>query len=304
MIELVVTGCAGYVGSLLCDILTQNSDYHITGIDKFIHNNQFAIHNLLARPNFNFVHSDILSAPITLFKDKVVIHLAAIVGASLCDKDVNECYNSNVLSTIRVVDLSKRVIFLNTNSGYGKGSEDKCTEESPLLPVSLYGQTKVQAEQYVLTNSNNVSLRLATVFGASPRPRMDLMVNDFVAKMMFDKEFIIFEPNFRRNFVHIKDVCAAVIWSLNPNINGIFNVGLDSANTTKIGLAEQIKNIVRSNTNIIIGEGKDPDQRDYIVSSDKIMNTGFKFKHSLEEGVKEIQCLCNIYGKKVKDFKN
>lgn len=300
MINIVVTGCCGYIGSVLTNKLLTNKDYNVIGVDNLIYNNHASLLSWLDKPNFTFYQCDVNEIPHKpLASAAVLIHLAAVVGAGACDKDPERAKHTNVDGTAKIVaDLNKhaKLIYLNTNSGYGVGGEGKCTEESPLNPVSLYGQTKVDAESLVLGRSNSTSLRLATVFGISPRPRMDLMVNSFVWKTQFTRELQIFEPHFRRNFVSIQDVCRAIFWCFNPALKGIFNVGLDEANMTKIELANYVNKLVGNNCKISIGEGKDPDKRDYVVSSDKIMTTGFKFQHSLQEGILQVARYNLIYG--------
>ena len=228
-----------------------------------------------------------------------VIPLAGLVGAPLCEKRKKEAFKINVDAIkliMKFIKKNQKLIYPTSNSGYGVGQKSKfCDENSPLNPISLYGRTKAQAEKIVMQHSNFVAFRLATVFGYSYRMRTDLIVNNFVEKAVKTKKLDIFEPKFRRNFIHIKDIVRAFIFTIenfNRVKNNIFNLGLSSANITKIQLAKKIKKILRK-TKIVVNRSKsDPDKRDYFVSNKKIEKAGFKAKISLEDGIVE---LSNIF---------
>ena len=238
----------------------------------------------------------------------IIIPLAAIVGAPLCKKNPQLTKSVNVGSVKTLVkNLSKNQIILvpTTNSGYGIGKKNSyCTEKSPLKPVSLYGQTKVLAEKIILDHHNSSSLRLATVFGTSPRMRVDLLVNDFVFKAFKTKKITLFEGHFRRNYIHINDVCRTFLFAIknfDKFKNNIFNVGLSSANLTKKELCNKIKKFIPDLFIEIDEFAKDPDKRDYIVSNKKLEKTGFKTKYSINFGIKQ---LLNYYKKNKKIYKN
>lgn len=300
---ILVTGAAGFIGSTLVDILSKS--HQVVGIDNFTYHNQYSIQGFLSRPNFQFLKTDVRdinSYRHLLDKSHTVIHLSALVGASICDKNPTEAREINLDATVRLTEAFKgKIIYANTNSGYGASDEEICTEESPIKPVSLYGQTKLEAEKYVL-DAGGVSFRLATVFGPSFRQRMDLMVNDFVSKLYFNGGITLFEPHFRRNFVHVKDVCQALMMGLDPDLAGVYNVGLDSANCTKIELAKKVAEIVNPKAVIQVGQGKDPDKRNYNVSSQKLIGKGFRANHSLETGISQVKTLCTIYTKNELDL--
>lgn len=305
MLNILVTGGAGYVGSVLCDLLSQNKDYNVTCYDNFMWNNVGSVQNLLNRPNFDIIKGDVRNISSDLLNSQnVIMHLAAWVGAPLCNKDEKQACEVNYRATLDIVEKTNKdiqIIYPNTNSGYGIGGEEKCTEETPLNPISIYGKTKSDGEKAVLDRGNSVSFRLATVFGVSGRPRMDLMVNDFIFQLYFKGQMTIFEPHFRRNFVGVKDIARAFVWAINRE--GVYNLGLDEANCTKLELAQKLL-IVNPNAQINIGQGKDPDKRDYIVSSEKIMNMGFKFKENLETNALQVKKLCQLYGYKISEFRN
>jgi nucleoside-diphosphate-sugar epimerase len=230
-----------------------------------------------------------------------VFPLAAIVGAPACDKDPISSTTTNIDGVMEVshrwigrTERTRyaRVIFPNTNCGYGIGPEGAyCTEDSPLNPISLYGRQKVKAEGLVLKFSNAIVLRLATVFGVSPRMRIDLMVNDFVYRAVNDQYLVLFEANFKRNYIHVRDV-ARVFMHCMANFeimkNQVYNVGLSDANLSKLELCQEIKKQVPGFYFHEAEIGQDPDKRDYIVSSQKLENTGFKPQHSLPDGIAEL----------------
>ena len=228
-------------------------------------------------------------------KSDIIIPLAALVGAPLCDikpKEAKEVNLNSMFLLKSILSKNQRVILPVSNSGYGIGkSGEFCTEESPLNPISLYGQTKVQSESIIMERENSISFRLATVFGMSPRMRIDLLVNYFVNKALTEKKIQIFEGHFKRNYVHIKDVANVFLFTIKnfeKMKSNTYNFGLEDANFSKIELAEKIKKYI-NNFEIQISEfGKDPDKRDYIVSNKKILSTGYKFLEDLDSGIQEL----------------
>ena len=230
-----------------------------------------------------------------LRESEVVIPLAAIVGAPACDADPTAARTIN-LDAIRLLlslrSSSQRILLPNTNSGYGIGEKGKfCTEESPLRPISLYGRTKVEAEQAVLDAGNAVTFRLATVFGVSPRMRLDLLVNDFVHRALTDRCVVVFEGHAKRNYIHIRDVARAFLHALDhfeAMKNRPYNVGLSDANLSKLELCAKIKEHLPRFIYLEAPIGEDPDKRDYIVSNERIEKTGFKPAYSLDDGIREL----------------
>ena len=229
-------------------------------------------------------------------KSEFIIPLAALVGAPLCKKYKKEAVSVNLNSIKFLMKLvskrKKKVIYLTTNSGYGVGEKNKyCDENSPLKPISLYGRTKVQAEKIVMSHNNSIGFRLATVFGYSYRMRTDLLVNNFVFKSLSEKKLTLYEPHFRRNFIHVDDVVDGIVYSIKNFTHlrtNVYNLGLSSANLTKYMLAKKIKDKIRHLKIKIVQNKKDPDQRDYYVSNRKIEKKGFKAKVSIEKGIGEL----------------
>ena len=228
-------------------------------------------------------------------KNEFIVPLAALVGAPLCEKNKREAISVNLESIkylMKTITKRNKIIYLTTNSGYGVGEKNKyCDEKSPLKPISLYGRTKVQAESIVMQSHNSIGFRLATVFGYSYRMRTDLLVNNFVFKAIRDQKLLIYEPHFRRNYIHINDVVQGILYSI-KNFNrlkaNVYNLGLSSANLTKYNLAKKIKKKISSLKIKIVKNRKDPDQRDYYVSNKKIEKKGFKAKISVEKGIDEL----------------
>ncbi len=305
--RILITGGAGYIGSLLAPRLLEQN-YEVTVIDNFMYG-QNSLNNLCNDKNFNIINSDIRDTNILkkVMSDKdIIIPLAAYVGAPLCNKDPFGAKEVNLnaqLELLKSLSNNQIVIMPMTNSGYGIGEKNTyCDENSPLRPISLYGKHKVEVEKVLLDRENSVSLRLATVFGMSPRMRLDLLVNDFVNRAYNDKAIIIFEGSFRRNFVHIRDVVEAFSFSIDnfKNMKGeAFNIGLSDANLTKIDLCKKIKEHLKDFFYYEAPIGEDPDKRDYIVSNKKIEKLGFTTKNSLDDGIQEL-----IKGNKMLKFKN
>jgi len=225
----------------------------------------------------------------------VIIPLAALVGAPICREDTVAAETTNLSAVELICRLASRdqwILLPTTNSGYGIGDRDKpCTEESPLNPLSLYGRTKMQAEEAVLRRENSLSFRLATVFGLSPRMRLDLLVNDFVYRAVHDRAVVIFEGHFRRNFIHIRDVGRAFIHALDhfPEMRGrAYNAGLEEANLTKLELCAAIKRNLPEFVYLEAPVGEDPDKRDYLVSNARLLGTGFRTEWTLQAGILEL----------------
>ena len=221
--------------------------------------------------------------------------MAALVGAPLCSRDKSGTITTNrdaIALIAKLASKEQRIIYPCTNSGYGIGQKDSyCTEETPLKPISIYGRAKVEAEQILLDRGNSISLRLATVFGMSPRMRIDLLVNDFVYRAATDRFVVIFEGHFKRNYIHIRDVARAFIHAMNnfgAMKNEPYNVGLSDANLSKLELCVKIKEQIPDFVYLEAPIGEDPDKRDYIVSNEKIEKTGFKPEFTLEMGIKEL----------------
>jgi nucleoside-diphosphate-sugar epimerase len=272
---------------------------------------QASLNHLCHNPRFNIVNGDIRnSAHIQpLLKDAdFIIPLAALVGAPLCNKDIVGADTTNKEAIFMMLDkISKqqKIIMPTTNSAYGSGDENNfCTEESPLNPISKYAIDKVKVEEMLMQRENSISYRLATVFGMSPRMRTDLLVNDLTYRAVNDGYVIIFEGHFKRNYIHVRDVCDAflhAIYNFDTMKSQIYNVGLSSANVSKLELCEIIKKHVPGFT-VIEGEiKKDPDQRNYIVSNAKLEATGFEPMYTLDDGIEELlkgykMIKNNIYG--------
>ena len=248
--KILITGGAGYIGSMLTSRLI-NLGYKVTVVDKLKYNNLSLAH-LYINKNFTFFNDDVRNIKfMKIINDfDFIIPLAALVGAPLCDKNKKEAIEVNldsISNLIKIITDQQKIIYPTTNSGYGIGSKSNyCTEETELNPISLYGSTKVSAEKIILSRKNSISLRLATVFGYSYRMRTDLLVNNFVLRAVEKNEIILFEPHFRRNFIHISDVVNGFIFSINNFIkmrSNAYNLGLSNANLTKIGLAQTIKKL-------------------------------------------------------------
>jgi nucleoside-diphosphate-sugar epimerase len=294
--NILITGGAGYIGSVLTPLLLARG-HVVTVLDNFMFH-QNSLMDCCAYENFTVIRGDCRDERTLRQAIKhadVVIPLAALVGAPLCDRDKvgAETINRGAIELLcKITSKEQRIIIPNTNSGYGVGEHGKfCTEDSPLRPISLYGVTKSQAEQMVLERGNSMSFRLATVFGTSPRMRLDLLVNDFVYRAVIDRALVIFEGHFKRNFVHIRDVAAAFEYAIDhfaQMAGKPYNLGLDSANLSKLELCAEIKKQVPQFEYIEAPIGEDPDKRDYIVSNARLLATGFAPKWSLQSGIAEL----------------
>ena len=294
--KILIPGGAGFIGSVLSTSLVKKG-YNVTVIDNLMFEKN-SLNHLKRNRKFNFINSDVnafKNIKKEVNKADVIIPLAALVGAPFCDKNRNLAKKTNLLfvkNLVKTISKDQMLIFPNTNSGYGVGEKGTyCDENSPLRPVSLYGKLKVNAEKIVLEHSNSVAFRLATVFGVSYRMRLDLLVNDFVYRALRDNYIVLFEKNFRRNFIHIKDVAETFIYAIENRkkiVGDVYNLGLSSANLTKYQLCNKIKKHIKSLKIILSNIAKDPDKRDYIVSNKKLEKTGWKAKYSLDYGIKEL----------------
>lgn len=294
--KILITGGAGYIGSVLTPILLAQG-YEVTVLDNFIfHQNSLA--DCCHYDSFQVVRGDCRDESLmrSLLADTdIIIPLAALVGAPLCNKDQVGTRTINfeaVKMLCRLASPRQRILMPVTNSGYGIGESGKyCTEDTPLRPISLYGVTKVEAEQAVLERDNSITFRLATVFGMSPRMRIDLLVNDFVYRAMHDRAVVIFEGHFKRNYIHIRDVARVFLHGI-KNFEAMkgkpYNVGLDDANLSKIELCDQIQQYLPNFVYLEAPIGEDPDKRNYIVSNARILNTGFEPEWSLGRGIREL----------------
>ena len=295
--KILITGGAGYIGSLLTGYLL-NKGFEVTVIDIFSFG-QSTLNHYYNNKNFNVEKIDVRDSPRIdpiVKKHDIIIPLAALVGAPLCDirrKEAEETNFEAIKNMVNNMSNNQYLIYPTTNSGYGVGEKNKfCTEETKLNPISLYGKTKTRAENYIAENfDNSVRFRLATVFGCSPRMRLDLLVNDFVFKAIKDRFVVLFEANFKRNYIHIIDVCLAILFSIEnqKNVKGeTFNLGLSDANLSKKELCDKIKTHVKDFSIFISEIGKDIDKRDYIVSNEKIEKQGFLPSKSLDDGINEL----------------
>lgn len=310
--KVLITGGAGYLGSVIVDKMLK-AEYEVVVLDKLLFN-QTSLLQYTSNPNFKFIYGDVRNEKLLeqlCIEADVIIPLAAIVGFPACAADPKLAKEINFDQIFNIVKFAKdkKILYPNTNSGYGIGiGQTECTEESPLTPISVYGQTKCDAENFLRANTTAITFRLATVFGVSSRMRTDLLVNDFVYKSITDKYIVVFEKNFKRNFIHIEDVASAFLFMLEhyEEYKGeVFNMGLSSANLSKKELLEKIQSHVRDFAVSYNDYYEDPDKRDYIVSNAKIEATGWMPEWDLDRGIKQlIQAYQMIVPKMGAEFRN
>jgi len=294
--KILVTGGAGYIGSTLVPALLRGGQ-DVAVLDNFMYG-QTPLLECCNDPHFAILRGDVRD--VRLLKELVpkfdaIIPLACLTGAPLCSKDPMGATAINRDAVIQIADMlgkDQMLVFPNTNSGYGIGAANiHCTEESPLNPVSLYGRLKVDVEKHLLGKGNAVCFRFATVFGSSPRMRLDLLVNDFTYRAVNDRFVILFEPHFKRNYLHVRDASAVFIHAL-ANYDKMkgqtYNVGLSDANLSKWELCEAIKKHIPEFVFLVSEVGEDPDKRNYIVSNERIERTGFKTGVTLDAGIQEL----------------
>jgi nucleoside-diphosphate-sugar epimerase len=294
--NILITGGAGYIGSVLAPALLA-AGHRVTVLDNFLFR-QATLLDCCHHEGFDIVRGDArderVAAPLVAKAD-AIIPLAALVGAPMCDRDRVGAETTNrdaVRLLCRLASKEQRILVPTTNSGYGIGEKGKhCTEDTPLRPISLYGTTKCEAEAAVLERENGLSFRLATVFGMSPRMRVDLLVNDFVYRAVNDRAVVVFEGHFKRNFLHVRDVARVFLHAL-ENFSKMrgrpYNVGLDDANLSKLELCAEIKKQIPAFVYLEAPIGEDPDKRDYIVSNARILGTGFRPEWPLARGITEL----------------
>jgi len=295
-LKILVTGGAGYLGSTLVPELL-DLGHQVTVVDNFIYK-QSSLNHVCHKSNFKVVKGDVRIESVMkpLMKDAdVIIPLAALVGAPICNQDpvgATTINHDSIIMLLKLISKNQLILMPTTNSAYGSGDKNNfCTEESPLNPISRYAIDKVEIEKSLMQHPNAISFRLATVFGMSPRMRIDLLVNDFTYRAVYDGFVVLFESHFKRNYVHVKDVSRVfqhAILNHEKMCGQIYNVGLSEANVSKWELCERIKKHLPSFTFLEAPLGKDPDQRNYIVSNEKLEKTGYKTAYSLDHGIEEL----------------
>jgi len=294
--KILITGGAGYLGSIMTPHLL-GQGHKVTVLDNFLFR-QNSLADCCHYEDFEIVRGDCRDPetvkPLLKGAD-VVIPLAALVGAPLCndDKAAAESVNHGAVKMLcDLASVDQRIIMPITNSGYGVGEQGKfCTEETPLRPITLYGRTKVAAEEEVLARDNSISFRLATVFGMAPRMRLDLLVNDFVYRAVNDRALLIFEGHFKRNYIHVRDIARVFDHAINnfESMKGLpYNAGLEEANLSKLELCTKIQEHLPKFVYVEAEVGEDPDKRDYIVSNQRLLGTGFETEWGLDRGIREL----------------
>jgi nucleoside-diphosphate-sugar epimerase len=295
--KILITGGAGYLGSVIVGRMLKEG-YKVIVLDKLVFN-QTSLLQYTSNSDFKFIHGDVRNEKLLeklCIEADVIIPLAAIVGFPACAAEPELAREINYQQIFNIVKFTngkgKKILYPNTNSGYGLGTgQSECTEESPLTPISVYGTTKCEAENFLKTSTDAIIFRLATVFGVSQRMRTDLLVNDFVYKAITDKYIVVFEKTFKRNFIHIEDVANAFVFMLKnyDKYNGeVFNVGLSDANLSKQELLEKIQAHVKDFAVVYDDYYEDPDKRNYIVSNEKIEATGWKPEWGLDRGIEQL----------------
>jgi nucleoside-diphosphate-sugar epimerase len=294
--NILVTGAAGYLGSIAVPELLKQG-HRVTAVDNFMYG-QSSLLDVCYNPDLEIVRGDVRNESLMkklMAKADVIIPLACLVGAPVCEQKPIEARTINLDAVTMLLKLSsKEQMFVVpvTNSGYGVGQQGiYCTEETPLNPISVYGKLKSELEKHLMDSGRAISLRLATAFGISPRMRLDLLVNEFTYRACIDRFIVLFEAHFKRNFVHVRDIAAAFIHCMghfDQMKNQAYNVGLSEANLSKMELCLEIKKQVPDFAIMESPIGEDPDKRNYIVSNEKIEKTGFKAKVSIEQGIAEL----------------
>ena len=293
--RILVTGGAGYIGSVLVPLLLDKG-FRVTVLDNFLYKQNSLISECW-RENLEIVRGDCRDEETMkplVAKVDIIVPLAAIVGMPACAANKTAAATTNLHAIALLCSLaskSQMILYPTTNSGYGLGSDEPCTEESPLNPVSLYGSLKRDAEAEVLKGENTASFRFATLFGMSPRMRTDLLLNNFVYRAMRDRYVVLYQAHFRRNFLHVRDAASAFLWAIDhfDEMRGRpYNVGLPDANLTKWELCERIKRHVPDFYFAEASVGEDPDKRNYICDNSRILSTGWRPRYSLDEGIKEL----------------
>ena len=294
--KVLVTGGAGYIGSVFIPQLLSNN-YKVTVIDNFMYK-QNSLLDVCYNPNLEIICDDVRNHKLLeaqVKKHDIIIPLAAIVGAPACEKDSRLATSVNQIHVEKIskwLSINQMLLFPVTNSGYGIGQKGiYCDEKTPLNPISHYGKTKVEAEKTLLEMGNVVTFRLATVFGSSPRMRMDLLLNDFVYRAVKDRFIVLFEAHFKRNYIHIRDIARVFLHAIqNYDLmkGNSFNVGLSNANLSKLELCNKIKEFLPDFHIFESDLSKDPDKRDYIVSNKKIEDTGWMPDYSIDKGICEL----------------
>lgn len=300
--KIIITGGAGYIGSVLIPLLLRQG-FKVTVFDSLLYGGSSLL-PYFSNPHFSFIKGDIRDKPalhLAIKAHDFVIHLAAIVGLSSCNKDPHLASSINVEGTKNVVENvlpSQRLIYSSTVSNYGASPSDVCAEGSPLNPLSHYSRTKTEAEKLVLDNSHNsVCFRFATAFGVSPRMRLDLLINDFVYQAYVNKFLILFEKSYKRTFVHVQDICRAILFAIqnyDQMQHQVFNVGDDANNCSKEDIALKIRERIDYYLHFA-DIGEDEDKRNYCVSYKRINALGFKTSKTVDEGIDEMIKACQIF---------
>ena len=296
MMRIFCTGGAGYLGSILVPELLATG-YHVTVLDNFMYR-QNSLASVCHHPSFEVICGDARDERLIkelVQKADIIIPLAALVGTPACDQDPLTARVTNceaITTMLKLLSTNQRILFPTTNSGYGLQQPGViCTEDMLLTPTSWYGQTKVNSENRIMQRENSISFRLATVFGMSPRMRLDLLVNDFVYQAVHDHSITLFEADYIRNYIHVRDVARVFLHGIehfDSLKSQIYNVGLSDANLSKREVCEKIYNYLPGFSWVKMENLKDPDQRNYIVSNDKIEATGFHPVYSLDLGIREL----------------
>lgn len=307
MSNILITGGAGYIGSVLVPALLSKG-HHVNVLDNFYFN-QLTLMDCCLNPNFTIIRGDARdeeAVKAAIQNMDYILPLAALVGFPLCEADKTAAQTTNLNAVellLKLREKEQRVIFPCTNSGYGTVDGNSfCTEKTPMNPISLYGITKVQAEKAVLEAGNSLTFRFATLFGASPRMRIDLLLNDFVYRAVYDRTAVIFEGHFKRNFIHIRDVVSAFVFAIDnfERMKGQpYNCGLSTANISKLELCAKIKEHIPSFVYLEAPIGTDPDKRDYIVSNARLEAAGWEPQYSLDDGIEELKKVFTILKNKM-----